>query len=295
MKFYTIEEFAQLNEVSESTIKERCLKGKYKSFHVSQSLPKLIIDEESPKETFSISLMNLKGGCGKTTIASHLAIMLAKLEFRVLIIDCDHQNQCRFFFPDMEYDYSIKNLLADEKSVEDCIYTPESDFKIDIIFSDYSLALFAADLRDDEKLVKAIAPVKDNYDFIIFDTSPNFDIVNRNVARASSHIIIPIIPTKLHIEGLGHNIVGLEQIAKIPMERIIGVIPNIVKDKAAQHKAYLELLHEEYPEAIYPDFIPEDINLPKVNDFHINIFDYREKSKSSQALKKFTWETLRRL
>ncbi len=294
MKFYTIEEFAKLKDIGESTAREWCLKGKQKNLVVSQSLPKLIIDENGSKETFVISLMNLKGGCGKTTIATHLAILLAKLEFKVLIIDCDHQNQCRFFFPDQEYDYSIKNVLSEDCDTEEAIYKPETDYDIDIIYSDYSLALFAADLRDEEMMLKIIEPVKQNYDFIIFDTSPNFDIINRNVARASTHIAIPIIPTKLHIEGLGHNIIGLEQIAKIPMERIIGVIPNIVKEKAAQHRAYLELLRDEY-ETVYNVHIPEDINLPKVNDFRINIFEYREKSKSSQALKKFTWETLRRL
>jgi cellulose biosynthesis protein BcsQ len=55
--------------------------------------------------------MNLKDGCGKTTIASHLAALLSILDFKVLLIDTDHQNQCRLFFPERSYENTLLDAL----------------------------------------------------------------------------------------------------------------------------------------------------------------------------------------
>jgi len=240
--------------------------------------------------------MNLKGGAGKTTLAAHLAIYLSKLDFKVLLIDTDHQSQCKLFFPQQEFNYAIDDILSKNIDVHDAIYTVTTETsKLDIIFSSYALALFASDYKNLDGFLELINKVKKNYDFIIVDTSPNFDIINRNVAMAVTHIIIPVIPTNMHVEGVEHQIQALDKIAHVSLDRIIGILPNIVVSKQVEHPTYIEYFNKVYGDLVYTANIPRDPFLEKVSSFNTNIFDYREKSKASQAIKKFVWETLRRI
>jgi len=297
MKFITTQEYAHRLGVSDATISKKAQGRSIQTLTVAASLPNLIIDPDIQKETAIIGFMNLKGGAGKTTLATHIAIYLSKLGFKTLLIDTDHQNQCRFYLPNQDYNHSIVEVLSEDIGIEEAIYkisTPT--YEMDMIYSSYALAIFASDYRRLDGFLEAITKIKSNYDFIIIDTSPNFDMINRNVAVTATHIVIPIIPNKLHIEGVGHQINALDRVAHVPLDRIVGIVPNIcdVKHKVG-HENQITLLKEEYAEFVFNNFIPNDPFMEKIPNYNENIFDFREKSKSSQALKRFTWELLRRL
>ncbi|MDH5681124.1 MAG: ParA family protein [Spirochaetota bacterium] len=295
MKFYTTQEYATNHNVDESTVKKWALEKKVKSYNIHHRLSNLIIDQDN-KETTIIGLMNLKGGAGKTTLAAHFASLLSKVGFKVLLVDTDHQNQCKLFFPEQNYEYAINDILNNEVDVNNGIYKVSThDSNLDIIYSSYALALFARNYKSLDGFYEMINKIKSNYEFIIVDTSPNFDIINHNVANTVTNIIIPVIPTNMHVEGIGHQIEALQNIAKIPLDRILGILPNAVNEKTIEHPTYIQFLENEYPEGVYENRIPFDPWLEKVTTYKTNIFDYREKSKSSQSLKKAVWETLRRL
>ena len=295
MKFYTTAEYAEKIGVDEAVVKKQAIAGKVKSINVTKSQPNLIMDQENT-ETSIIGLMNLKGGAGKTTLASHLAVMLSKIGLKVLLIDTDHQAQCKLFFPQQDYEFALDDILSQNANVKDAIYSVNTEnSKLDIIYSSYSLALFAHNYKNLDGFLEMVNKVKDDYDFIVVDTSPNFDIINRNVATTVTHIIIPVIPTNMHVEGIEHQRDALQKIAHVPLERIIGIIPNNVNEKKVEHPSYIEYLKEVYTDVVFDTYIPGDPWLEKVSTYGTNLFDYREKSRASQALKKFTWETLRRL
>lgn len=295
-KYYIVDDYAKKENVTPKTIYERVKQGKLSEVNIKQDLAKLVYEEELNNEAETVAFMNLKGGAGKTTISVHAASLLSKIGFKVLLIDTDHQNQCRLFFPEVHYEYSLKSALADEAGIEDCIYTVQTETSyLDIIHSSYSLTLFAAKFDDRDKLTNVLKKVKSNYDFIIIDTSPNFEIININVARASDRILVPLTPTTLHIEGMAHNFEALDKVAEIDTHKVLGIVASIYNDKKAEHRAYLELLKETYPHLMFENAIPQDTNLEKVATDRRTIFDVREKSKSSQSLKRFIWEMLRRL
>jgi len=295
VKFYTTQEYAKLKDVDDSTVKKWSSEKKIKSYNIHHRLSNLVLEKDNNK-TSIISFMNLKGGAGKTTLAAHFASLLSKVGFKVLLVDTDHQNQCKLFFPEQSYEYAINDILNNEIDVSKGIYKVSThDSTLDIIYSSYALALFARNYKNLDGFYEMINKIKDNYEFIIVDTSPNFDIINHNVANTVTHIIIPVIPTNMHIEGISHQIEALQNIANIPLERIIGILPNAVNEKTIEHPTYVEYLHSEYKEGVYEHKIPFDPWLEKVTTYKTNIFDYREKSKASQSLKKAVWETLRRL
>ncbi|MDH4128848.1 MAG: ParA family protein [Spirochaetota bacterium] len=297
MTFLTLEELSTQENVDPRTIQNWSSQKKINSVSPAHPLPKLFWKNNN-SNTFakSIAFMNLKGGAGKTTLTVNFSVYLARLGFKVLLIDTDHQNQCDAFFPSIDYKYSIDTILSSEIKPEDGIYTIEGEtYKLDVIYSSFSLALFARHYSKIDGFLEMIEQIKNNYDFIIVDTSPNFDIINHNVAVSANNIIIPMIPTELHYKGLLHQLKALEQIARIPLDRVKGILPNLVNSNKVQHPTYIELVKEEFPNGVFEHVIPEDPYLEKLSTFRTNIFDYRENSKGGRAFKKATWELLRRV
>lgn len=296
MKFYTTSAYAQKYKIAESTVYEHSREKKLETYTISQSkeTPRLIC-EPSNDTPYIVSLINLKGGCAKTTTAAHLAILLAKFHFRVLLIDSDHQNQCRLFFPNQNNKFSLVDIIEGAK-IQDCIHRIiTNSFEMDMLFSGFALPMVSNQIKTTEWMTDVIQPVRSNYDFIIIDTAPAFTILEHNIAIVSTNIVIPLTPTTAHVDGLDHYIKGLKKILKIPSERITGILPTIVEPQLAQQKYYLKELKNIYGDILFDSKILKDAHLPKTMDFGTNIFDYREKCKSSQALKKFVWELLQRL
>ena len=297
-KFYTVDEYAELKGVNPKEPYRWAKSDKIKELKIA-SHPKLIC-EVNGTDAETIAFMNLKGGAGKTTVSVNFAVLLSKLGFKVLVIDTDHQNHCRLFFQEIEYEYSVVDALKNPEKSKDYIYKAISGTaEIDILFSSYDLELFADDFRDDNRLSQVIDNVKADYDFIILDTSPAFNVISRNAAKAANSLIIPLKPEPMHYEGMTHYLGALVMKTQIPKENIKGMVFNLVNEKAAQHNGYMEVLREEYKDFCFESYIPQDVHIPKTVDLlmgiRTNIFYYKEKSRASQSLKQFTWETLRRL
>ncbi len=300
IKFHTVEDYANLKGVNAKEPYEWVKQGKLSEVVIGSKLPKLVYEKTEEKEAEVIAFMNLKGGAGKTTVSVNIGVLLSKLGLKVLIIDTDHQNHVRLFFQEQKYENSIVDALEDPSMTKDCIYQGQSGTAIvDILFSSYNLSLMSADIKDEHLLTKVIEEVKGNYDVIIIDTSPAFDIISINAAKAASSIIIPLKPEPMHYEGMSHYLGALMMKTNIPKENLRGMLFNLVNEKAAQHKGYISILRDEYKGFCLENFVPLDVHVPKTVDTlmgtRTNIFDYKERSKASQALKRITWEILRRL
>ena len=143
----------------------------------------------------TISLMNTKGGCGKTTTSINLAIGLAK-KHKVLLIDLDPQGNSskRFFSNYIELD-GISECLRKTKSIEECIHKTQFN-NLDIIPSNRTLflikkeMLYAAHGIQQIRLKTNISMIKNNYDYIIIDNHPDVDLLISNALMCSDLVII---------------------------------------------------------------------------------------------------------
>ena len=201
-----------------------------------------------------VAVINYKGGVGKTTVTANLAAELAWQGKRVLLIDTDAQASLTFSFvkPDV-WDSTYKDTKtikswfdaisggAEPPSLEDFVITPreanlrlgKKGGKIDLICShlglinvDLELATLLGGVNLNQtkrnyikvhgKLREAIQALKekDNYDIILIDCPPNFNIVTKNAIVASENILIPAKPDYLSTLGIDYLQRSVKELAK---------------------------------------------------------------------------------
>lgn len=158
----------------------------------------------------TISLLNLKGGVGKTTTAINLAKGLSNQGNKVLLIDTDMQANATSIFleEEMQKDnyVSFADLLTDEKNnIEDYIYEIDDNLKMigaDLSIADSELRLRNSFGRDIANLLKnKLNTIRNEYDFCIIDCSPTINLITMNIIISSDEIIIPIKIDKFALKG----------------------------------------------------------------------------------------------
>ncbi|WP_131043053.1 ParA family protein [Clostridioides difficile] len=149
-----------------------------------------------------VSLFNVKGGVGKTTLAYLISLNLSKKDKKVLIFDGDTQaNFTQFIYKIVHNKKTILDAFKDDISAEELIIkSPLKDYpNIDLIPSDLSLSVLSEYLTiktSREKVAfkwfkKNISTLK-NYDYILIDLSPSYDLIARNFLFISDSIITPL-------------------------------------------------------------------------------------------------------
>ena len=144
-----------------------------------------------------IALANQKGGVGKTTTTINLAASLATLEKKVLVIDADPQaNASSGLGVDLkEVECSIYECLINQTDVREAIYTTDID-GLDIIPSHIDLVGAEIEMLNfdgrENIMKKILAPMKNEYDYILIDCSPSLGLITINALTAADSVIIPV-------------------------------------------------------------------------------------------------------
>ena len=156
-----------------------------------------------------IAIANQKGGVGKTTTAINLAASLSVLEKKVLIIDADPQANTTSglnFAPDNDQQRTLYEVMIGKIDISDALIQTEIA-NLHMIPSHINLVgaeIEMLEAEDREMLLKkALAPIRDNYDYIIIDCSPSLGLITVNTLTAADSVMIPVQPEFFALEGLG--------------------------------------------------------------------------------------------
>jgi chromosome partitioning protein len=216
-----------------------------------------------------IAIANQKGGVGKTTTAINLAASLAVLDHKVLVIDADPQANTTSglnFSPDSDEKRTVYEVMEGKISAEDALIQTEIA-NLHMIPSHINLVGVEIEMLDvaerESVLRNALAPIRDNYDFILIDCSPSLGLVTVNCLTAADSVIIPVQPEFFALEGLGKLLqtIRLVQEGVNPSLTIEGFLVTMFDGRTRVHTQVVGELREHFGDMVFRTIIQRNIRL----------------------------------
>jgi chromosome partitioning protein len=153
-----------------------------------------------------IAITNTKGGVGKTTTSVNLATGLAARNLRTLVVDLDPQGHTTRCFLSEAPERDISDLIMEKPSQAARSIMPTDYESLDIVGASDRLTetaeLLQTRIRREERLVKALGHVAEDYDYIVIDCPPVLGVLAYNALVAADLFIIPVQPGVGAIKGL---------------------------------------------------------------------------------------------
>ena len=241
-----------------------------------------------------ISLINQKGGVGKTTTCVNVSTFMALMGKKVLMIDLDPQGNATSnlgFSKDGKFN-SIYQVMAEEKTVKEAIY--ETNVKnLSIIPSNIHLAGVEVELvymNQREFVIKKIfEQIKNDYDYITIDCPPSLGLITINAFTASDAVIIPIQCEFFALEGLSQlmNTIRLVKKKLNPDISIDGVVLTMFTSRSNLGKQVAEEINKFFADTVFKTTIPRNVRLAESPSYGEPVYVYDKSclgSKAYQAL-----------
>jgi chromosome partitioning protein len=212
-------------------------------------------NSKGPATARVIALANQKGGVAKTTTTLNLAVALKEKGNRVLVVDLDPQGNLTMsqgMNPD-EIEKSMFDVLVHRIPIQDVIVHAEIDIAVSSIdLAGAELALSSMIGRE-RALEKALAPVREGYDFVLMDTPPSLGLLTINALVAADGVIVPVQCEYLSLRGLVQLQNTLEMIRENlnPHVEIQGILPTMFDRRTLHSREAVEILQENFGKLVF--------------------------------------------
>ena len=247
-----------------------------------------------------VSVINQKGGVGKTTTAVNLTAAVGAAGFRTLLVDIDPQGNSTsgFGVNKRNISKSTYDILVNGVSAKECLVTTK--FKnVSILPSDMNLAgaeveMIAIENRE-SLLKKALLEIWQDFDFIFLDCPPSLGIITINALCASDTFLVPMQCEYYSLEGLAQLIATVRQVKRLynPHIEMEGVLFTMYDGRLNLTQQVASEVKKAFPQKVYSVAIPKNVRLSEAPSFGEPVMYYDRASKGAAAYEEFAKEFLR--
>lgn len=236
-----------------------------------------------------IAIGNQKGGVGKTTTTVNLGAALASLGKKVLIIDSDSQgNATSGLGVERTHEQtSFYEVLIDQIPIQESI-VPTYRENLYVVPSNIQLAAVELQLvgvsNRESRLKNAVAPIKDEFDYILVDCPPSLGQLSLNAFTASDTILIPVQCEYYALEGLSQllNTIRLVQRSYNKDFRIEGVLLTMLDARTNLGYEVVEEVRKYFQDKVYQTIISRNVRLSEAPSYGQAVIDYDSRSRGAE-------------
>ena len=247
------------------------------------------------------TLVNQKGGVGKTTSTINVAAYLAKMGQRVLVVDLDPQaNATSCLGVDkLGVQGGTYEALLGEEEIFPYILLNER-LNLSLLPSSPSLAGAEVELVDElareSRLRKAILKVANRYDYVFVDCPPSLGLLTVNgLMAAVDGVIVPVQCEYLALEGLGQLTNTIERVrsALFPELKVRGVVLTMFDTRTNLSTDVVREVNRHFPNQVFKSIIPRSVRLAEAPSYGLPISEYAPTSVGAEAYEALAKELLK--
>jgi len=241
-------------------------------------------------------LANQKGGVAKTTTTLNLGVAFAEHGHRVLLIDLDPQGNLTMsqgMNPDT-IQQSMFDVLVHRMPIEQVIERREVDVavsSIDLAGADMALS---SQIGRERALEKALAPIKDRYDYILIDTPPSLGLLTINAFVSATGVVVPVQTEYLSLRGLVQldNTLAMVRENLNPRVEIIGIVPTMYDKRLTHSREADEILRENFGDLVYNTRIRKTVRFAEAPVKGASVLAYEPDGEAANMYRDLAKEVL---
>jgi len=251
-----------------------------------------------PRTARTLVLANQKGGVAKTTTTLNLGVALHEMGYRVLAVDLDPQSNLSMSQGiDVEgLELTMFDVLVGGRPMQELIRARE----IDIVPAGIELAgaelALTATIGRERALQRAIAPLRDAYDYVLIDTPPSLGLLTVNAMVASDGVIVPVQCEYLSLRGLAQLRETLGQVREHlnPDASVVGILPTMYDARTVHAREAIGLLEEAFGDLLFRTRVGKTVRFAEAPAGGTSVLAYEPDGQASRWYRQLAAEVVER-
>lgn len=238
-----------------------------------------------------VAVANQKGGVGKTTSSVSLSVALARKKKKILLVDSDPQGNTSSGtgVNVRQIEKHLYHAYTDDIDIRDIFITPESKWPLTVVPSSIDLAAAEMELFSRKEreyaLKKLLAPIREEFDYIIIDCPPSLGLLTVNSLTAADSVLIPMQCEYFAMEGLAQLVTTIRSVKKSLNKGLYieGLLLTMFDKRNKLTFQVADEIKKHFGEQLFKTVIPRNVRLSECPSHGQSVIEYDIKSTGAKA------------